>query len=154
MKELSPPVGVYDDPRCALELLKKPRGGKEVPFGVASLRFTCGRKENPSPGVCVYVYVCECVFTVYVCVRVCVFSQCMRCKVLFLPFDVCVVAHFPDAPRRRGRSHPDTGVDFLLSTLVLLTESETKACLLPSEPCPAARKHVFPFKPLQNRRVA
>ncbi|XP_075903320.1 sperm-tail PG-rich repeat-containing protein 2 isoform X2 [Nelusetta ayraudi] len=50
VRELSPPVGVYNDPRCALELLKKPRGGKEVPFGVASPRFTCGRRENPSPG--------------------------------------------------------------------------------------------------------
>lgn len=70
-------------------------------------------------------------------------------------FDVCAVAHFLDALWRRGRSNPTLEWIFVFfPALVLLTESESEACLLSFEPRPAARKHVFPFKPLQKLRVA
>lgn len=61
---------------------------------VASIRLQTQWKSL-SRCVCVCVHVC-----------LCACSQCMCCKALFPLFDVCVVAHFPDACRRRGRSHP------------------------------------------------
>ncbi|XP_070761176.1 sperm-tail PG-rich repeat-containing protein 2 [Enoplosus armatus] len=50
VKEVSPPVGVYNDPRCALELLKKTTGVKKSPFGVTAVRFTRNHKTCSTPG--------------------------------------------------------------------------------------------------------
>ncbi|XP_044053082.1 sperm-tail PG-rich repeat-containing protein 2 isoform X2 [Siniperca chuatsi] len=50
VKEVSPPVGVYNDPRCALELLKKTTGLKKNPFGITTVRFTCNHKKCSTPG--------------------------------------------------------------------------------------------------------
>lgn len=58
MKEVSPPVGVYNDPRCALELLRRTTGVKKSPFGITAVRFTPNHKKYSAPGQ-------------YVCGRVC-----------------------------------------------------------------------------------
>ncbi|XP_041793901.1 sperm-tail PG-rich repeat-containing protein 2 [Chelmon rostratus] len=50
VKEVSPPVGVYNDPRCALELLKKTTGVKKSPFGITAVRFTSKKCSTPGPG--------------------------------------------------------------------------------------------------------
>ncbi|XP_040898666.1 sperm-tail PG-rich repeat-containing protein 2 [Toxotes jaculatrix] len=50
VKEVSPPVGVYNDPRCALELLKKTTGVKKSPFGVTTVRFAPDHKKCSTPG--------------------------------------------------------------------------------------------------------
>ncbi|TKS78626.1 Sperm-tail PG-rich repeat-containing protein 2 [Collichthys lucidus] len=50
VKEESPPVGAYNDPRCALELLKKNTGMKKSPFGITAVRFTRHDKNCPTPG--------------------------------------------------------------------------------------------------------
>lgn len=50
MKEVSPPVGVYNDPRCALELLKKTTGVKKSAFGISAVRFTHHHKKGSTPG--------------------------------------------------------------------------------------------------------
>ncbi|XP_070820107.1 sperm-tail PG-rich repeat-containing protein 2 [Chaetodon trifascialis] len=50
VKEVSPPVGVYNDPRCALELLKKTTGVKKSPFGITAVRFTPKKCSTPGPG--------------------------------------------------------------------------------------------------------
>ncbi|TMS03641.1 Sperm-tail PG-rich repeat-containing protein 2, partial [Larimichthys crocea] len=50
VKEESPPVGVYNDPRCALELLKKTTGMKKSPFGITAVRFTRHDKNCSTPG--------------------------------------------------------------------------------------------------------
>ncbi|KAI3372814.1 hypothetical protein L3Q82_023269 [Scortum barcoo] len=50
VKEVAPPVGVYDDPRCALELLKKTTGAKKSPFGITAVRFSCNHKKCSTPG--------------------------------------------------------------------------------------------------------
>ncbi|XP_040011518.1 sperm-tail PG-rich repeat-containing protein 2 isoform X2 [Xiphias gladius] len=50
VKEVSPPVGVYNDPRCALELLKKKSGVKKSPFGITAVRFTSNHKKCSTPG--------------------------------------------------------------------------------------------------------
>ncbi|XP_033476361.2 sperm-tail PG-rich repeat-containing protein 2 [Epinephelus lanceolatus] len=49
-KELSPPVGVYNDPRSALELLKRTTGVKKSPFGITSVRFPHDHKTCSAPG--------------------------------------------------------------------------------------------------------
>ncbi|KAF1389214.1 hypothetical protein PFLUV_G00071110 [Perca fluviatilis] len=49
-KELSPPVGIYNDPRCALELLKRTTGMKKSPFGITAVRFTRNHKNCSTPG--------------------------------------------------------------------------------------------------------
>ena len=58
MKEVSPPVGVYNDPRCALELLKRTTGVKKSPFGVTAVRFSPNLKKGLTPGEDVCVCVC------------------------------------------------------------------------------------------------
>uniref|UniRef100_A0A8P4KFC2 Sperm tail PG-rich repeat containing 2 n=1 Tax=Dicentrarchus labrax TaxID=13489 RepID=A0A8P4KFC2_DICLA len=50
VKEVSPPVGLYNDPRCALELLKKTTGVKKSPFGITAVRFTRNHKKCSTPG--------------------------------------------------------------------------------------------------------
>ncbi|XP_042344922.1 LOW QUALITY PROTEIN: sperm-tail PG-rich repeat-containing protein 2 [Plectropomus leopardus] len=49
-KEVSPPVGVYNDPRCALELLKRTTGVKKSPFGITAVRFIRNHKTCSTPG--------------------------------------------------------------------------------------------------------
>ncbi|XP_055368110.1 sperm-tail PG-rich repeat-containing protein 2 isoform X2 [Betta splendens] len=49
VKEVSPPVGLYNDPRCSLELPKKTSGGKS-PFGITAVRFTPNPKKSSTPG--------------------------------------------------------------------------------------------------------
>ncbi|XP_022613329.1 sperm-tail PG-rich repeat-containing protein 2 [Seriola dumerili] len=50
VKEVSPPVGVYNDPRCSLELLKRTTGVKKSPFGVTAARFTPNHIKCSIPG--------------------------------------------------------------------------------------------------------
>ncbi|XP_036954341.1 sperm-tail PG-rich repeat-containing protein 2 [Acanthopagrus latus] len=50
VKEVAPPVGTYDDPRCALEVLKKTTGAKKTPFGINAVRFTPNQKKSSTPG--------------------------------------------------------------------------------------------------------
>uniref|UniRef100_H3DEE5 Sperm tail PG-rich repeat containing 2 n=1 Tax=Tetraodon nigroviridis TaxID=99883 RepID=H3DEE5_TETNG len=49
-KEVSPPVGTYSDPRCALELLKKTTGVNKIPFGIRASRFSQNHEKHSSPG--------------------------------------------------------------------------------------------------------
>ncbi|CAL8328901.1 unnamed protein product, partial [Arctogadus glacialis] len=49
-KEEGPPVGTYTDPRCALELLKRPLGSKRGPFGGTAVRFTRQSLKHSTPG--------------------------------------------------------------------------------------------------------
>ncbi|KAM4577099.1 sperm-tail PG-rich repeat-containing protein 2 [Odontesthes bonariensis] len=48
--EVSPPVGSYDEPRCALELLKRTTGAKKSPFGSTAVRFPCDHRKSSIPG--------------------------------------------------------------------------------------------------------
>lgn len=57
MTEASPPVGEYDDPRCAMELLKRTTGVKKSPFGVTSVRFSPDDGKESTPGQCVRLWV-------------------------------------------------------------------------------------------------
>ncbi|XP_068167606.1 sperm-tail PG-rich repeat-containing protein 2 isoform X2 [Antennarius striatus] len=50
VKEVSPPVGAYNDPRCALELVKKTTGVKKIPFGISSVRFNSNHEKCSIPG--------------------------------------------------------------------------------------------------------
>ncbi|XP_047448374.1 sperm-tail PG-rich repeat-containing protein 2 [Mugil cephalus] len=50
VKEESPPVGTYNDPRCALELLKRSKEVKKSPFGISAARFPSNRKKASIPG--------------------------------------------------------------------------------------------------------
>ncbi|KAI1900215.1 hypothetical protein AGOR_G00047710 [Albula goreensis] len=50
VKEVAPPVGVYDDPRTALETLKKTTGLKRSPFGQTAVRFVPEYKKSETPG--------------------------------------------------------------------------------------------------------
>ncbi|KAG9354974.1 hypothetical protein JZ751_001687, partial [Albula glossodonta] len=50
VKEVAPPVGVYDDPRSALEALKKTTGLKRSPFGQTAVRFVPEYKKSETPG--------------------------------------------------------------------------------------------------------
>lgn len=64
MKEVAPPVGTYNDPRCALEVLKRTTGAKKSPFGINAERFTPNQKKTPGQygsGQCVCDFVCVCV---------------------------------------------------------------------------------------------
>lgn len=63
MNEVSPPVGTYNDPRCALELLKRTSGIKKSPFGVTAPRFSSNHRKGTTPGqyvflLCVRMSVC------------------------------------------------------------------------------------------------
>lgn len=55
MKDEAPPVGAYDDPRCALDVLKKTSGINKSPFGLTAVRFLPENKMNATPGLCVFV---------------------------------------------------------------------------------------------------
>ncbi|XP_068616924.1 sperm-tail PG-rich repeat-containing protein 2 [Brachionichthys hirsutus] len=50
VKEASPPVGVYNDPSCAPELLRKTTGVKKIPFGITSVRFNPNHRKCSVPG--------------------------------------------------------------------------------------------------------
>ncbi|KAF3695740.1 Sperm-tail PG-rich repeat-containing protein 2 [Channa argus] len=50
VKEVSPPVGVYNDPRCALEMVKRTTGVKKSPFGITTARFALNNKTCSTPG--------------------------------------------------------------------------------------------------------
>ncbi|CAJ1068443.1 sperm-tail PG-rich repeat-containing protein 2 isoform X1 [Xyrichtys novacula] len=50
VKEVSPPVGAYNDPRCALELLRKTTGVNKSPFGITAARFYPNHEKSPMPG--------------------------------------------------------------------------------------------------------
>ncbi|KAM7392077.1 hypothetical protein PAMP_022713 [Pampus punctatissimus] len=50
VKEVSPPVGAYNDPRCALELVKRTTGVKKSPFGLTAVRFTPNHRKCSTPG--------------------------------------------------------------------------------------------------------
>ncbi|XP_067264193.1 sperm-tail PG-rich repeat-containing protein 2 [Chanodichthys erythropterus] len=50
VKDETPPVGAYDDPRCALEILKKGRRVKKNPFGLTAVRFLPENKSKATPG--------------------------------------------------------------------------------------------------------
>uniref|UniRef100_A0A3Q3JBI2 Uncharacterized protein n=1 Tax=Monopterus albus TaxID=43700 RepID=A0A3Q3JBI2_MONAL len=51
VEEVSPPVGLYNDPRGALELLKRTAGVKKSPFGITAARFTNHKNcSTPGPG--------------------------------------------------------------------------------------------------------
>ncbi|XP_067296404.1 sperm-tail PG-rich repeat-containing protein 2 isoform X2 [Pseudorasbora parva] len=50
VKDDAPPVGAYDDPRCALEILKKGRGVKKNPFGLTAVRFLPENRSKATPG--------------------------------------------------------------------------------------------------------
>ncbi|XP_052317066.1 sperm-tail PG-rich repeat-containing protein 2 [Oncorhynchus keta] len=50
VKELAPPVGMYNDPRCALEILKKTTGMQRNPFGLTAVRFLPDSRKQSTPG--------------------------------------------------------------------------------------------------------
>ncbi|XP_060763619.1 sperm-tail PG-rich repeat-containing protein 2 [Neoarius graeffei] len=50
MKDVAPPVGSYNDPRCALESLKKCNGVKKSPFNITAARFFPENRKNTTPG--------------------------------------------------------------------------------------------------------
>ncbi|KAL0979821.1 hypothetical protein UPYG_G00190170 [Umbra pygmaea] len=50
LKDLSPPVGVYNDPRCAMEILKKTTGMRKSPFGLTAVRFVPDNQKRSTPG--------------------------------------------------------------------------------------------------------
>ncbi|XP_019907848.2 sperm-tail PG-rich repeat-containing protein 2 isoform X2 [Esox lucius] len=50
VKEQAPPVGIYNDPRCALEILKKTTGMKRSPFGLTAVRFFPDSHKQCTPG--------------------------------------------------------------------------------------------------------
>ncbi|XP_046697183.1 sperm-tail PG-rich repeat-containing protein 2 isoform X1 [Silurus meridionalis] len=50
VKDVAPPVGSYDDPRCALESLKKLSGVKKSPFNLTAARFLPQNRKNITPG--------------------------------------------------------------------------------------------------------
>uniref|UniRef100_A0A8C5DES9 Sperm tail PG-rich repeat containing 2 n=1 Tax=Gouania willdenowi TaxID=441366 RepID=A0A8C5DES9_GOUWI len=54
VKDESPPVGAYDDPRCAMELLRKTTGTKKSPFGISAVRFSSSREKASLPGPASY----------------------------------------------------------------------------------------------------
>ncbi|XP_054629034.1 sperm-tail PG-rich repeat-containing protein 2 [Dunckerocampus dactyliophorus] len=49
-KEVSPPVGAYNDPRCALPTLHGTAGHSKSPFGVTAARFPPNRNGGATPG--------------------------------------------------------------------------------------------------------
>ncbi|XP_074526926.1 sperm-tail PG-rich repeat-containing protein 2 isoform X2 [Halichoeres trimaculatus] len=50
VKDVSPPVGAYNDPRCALELLRRITGVKKSPFGITAARFSPDHNKCSMPG--------------------------------------------------------------------------------------------------------
>ncbi|KAK7172586.1 hypothetical protein R3I93_002640 [Phoxinus phoxinus] len=50
VKDETPPVGAYEDPRCALEILKKDRRVKKNPFGLTAARFLPENRSKATPG--------------------------------------------------------------------------------------------------------
>ncbi|XP_064209299.1 sperm-tail PG-rich repeat-containing protein 2 [Anguilla rostrata] len=50
VKEAAPPVGLYEDPRSALDALKKTTGLKRSPFGQTAVRFVPPTGKSPTPG--------------------------------------------------------------------------------------------------------
>ncbi|XP_053510223.1 sperm-tail PG-rich repeat-containing protein 2 [Ictalurus furcatus] len=50
VKDMVPPVGSYNDPRCALESLKKLSGVKKSPFNLTAARFIPENRKNTTPG--------------------------------------------------------------------------------------------------------
>ncbi|KAJ8401597.1 hypothetical protein AAFF_G00379140 [Aldrovandia affinis] len=50
VKEVAPPVGVYNDPRTALDALKKTTGLKRGPFGQTAVRFVSENRKSATPG--------------------------------------------------------------------------------------------------------
>ncbi|XP_058231510.1 sperm-tail PG-rich repeat-containing protein 2 isoform X2 [Hemibagrus wyckioides] len=50
MKDVAPPVGSYNDPRCALESLNKHNGVKRSPFNLTASRFIPQHRKNTTPG--------------------------------------------------------------------------------------------------------
>ena len=50
MKGLDPGPGSYNDPRSAMEALKKVTGLKRSPFGQTSVRFTQNKTLKKNPG--------------------------------------------------------------------------------------------------------
>ncbi|XP_061789371.1 sperm-tail PG-rich repeat-containing protein 2 [Nerophis lumbriciformis] len=49
-KEASPPVGTYNDPRCALQTLHSTTGPSKSPFGGTAARFPSNRNKGFTPG--------------------------------------------------------------------------------------------------------
>lgn len=58
VKDETPPVGAYEDPRCALEILKKDRRVKKNPFGLTAARFLPENRSKATPGLCRCVLFC------------------------------------------------------------------------------------------------
>uniref|UniRef100_A0A3B1J6D7 Sperm-tail PG-rich repeat containing 2 n=1 Tax=Astyanax mexicanus TaxID=7994 RepID=A0A3B1J6D7_ASTMX len=50
VKQVAPPVGSYNDPRSALESLKKNSGLKRSPFNLTAARFTLDHRTHSTPG--------------------------------------------------------------------------------------------------------
>ncbi|XP_053725890.1 sperm-tail PG-rich repeat-containing protein 2 isoform X1 [Synchiropus splendidus] len=50
VKEVAPPVGSYNDPRCALEQVQRPTGARKSPFGITAVRFIHNHKTDAAPG--------------------------------------------------------------------------------------------------------
>lgn len=50
VKDETPPVGAYNDPRCALEILKKGRALNKNPFGQTAVRFLPENRSKATPG--------------------------------------------------------------------------------------------------------
>ncbi|KAK2845976.1 hypothetical protein Q7C36_010830 [Tachysurus vachellii] len=49
-KDVAPPVGSYNDPRCALEHLNKHNGVNKSPFNLTAARFIPENRKNTTPG--------------------------------------------------------------------------------------------------------
>uniref|UniRef100_A0A4W4EX60 Sperm-tail PG-rich repeat-containing protein 2 n=1 Tax=Electrophorus electricus TaxID=8005 RepID=A0A4W4EX60_ELEEL len=49
-KEVAPPVGTYNDPRCALDSLKKATGLNRKPFSLTAARFLPENRKHTTPG--------------------------------------------------------------------------------------------------------
>ncbi|XP_076855303.1 sperm-tail PG-rich repeat-containing protein 2 [Brachyhypopomus gauderio] len=49
-KEVAPPVGTYNDPRCALDSLKKAGVQNRSPFSLSAARFLPGNRKYTTPG--------------------------------------------------------------------------------------------------------
>ncbi|XP_058049100.1 sperm-tail PG-rich repeat-containing protein 2 [Ahaetulla prasina] len=54
LKPSTPAPGTYDEPRSALEYLKRPCRSKSIPFGHTSVRFTSDSRLQTSPGPAFY----------------------------------------------------------------------------------------------------
>ncbi|KAK1806974.1 hypothetical protein P4O66_005454 [Electrophorus voltai] len=53
-KEVAPPVGTYNDPRCALDSLKKATGLNRKPFSLTAARFLPENRKHTTPGLGAY----------------------------------------------------------------------------------------------------